>query len=267
MLNLLPRSLGLITKCTEKIAVYAEYTPKSGFPGYIKKVRLLKIIGDVCYKPLKSSVVRLASFLSRDLVHLHLRAWSSPDHPNLENFRLVISQLNYGPAIILETGTSAWGSDSTRLWDLYVSRFGGSLHSIDIRPDAARRLRYQVSSRTKLWTQDSISFLLSYHGPAPDFVYLDSYDVNPHEPLLAAKHGLDEFRAIYPKLKSGSLVLIDDTPCKVDTSTFQRYPAMRAFVSQFGQNPGKGALILVHLREFPRMRLVSHQYSLLLECG
>ena len=66
---------------------------------------------------------------------------------------------NTKTATDVETGTSAWGTDSTRLWDNYVTHYGGSFHSVDIRSEPARRLKGQVGKRTRLVTSDSVNFL------------------------------------------------------------------------------------------------------------
>lgn len=204
-------------------------------------------------------------FLGRfveDLVQLHFFVWSHHKHENVKNFSTVISLLNQKPAIILETGTSAWGTDSTRLWDLYVHRFGGCLKSVDIRTAPSIALQRQIGEQTQFYVQDSVAFLSNYQGPAPDFVYLDSFDVDWFDPWPAAEHGLAELQAIYPKLKPGSLVLVDDTPLSLDL--------MGGDIASHAESGlkrvhGKGALILRNLDEFPRLKILDHNYSLLLK--
>jgi hypothetical protein len=80
-----------------------------------------------------------------DLIQNHFSTWSEPDHLNRQIFYLALSALAGAPARIIETGTSAWGTDSTRLWDSYIRKFGGSFTSVDIRPEASQRLKWQLS--------------------------------------------------------------------------------------------------------------------------
>jgi len=209
--------------------------------------------------------VTIASRFSGDLTKLHFRTWSNLTHPNYENFRRVVKHLNGKPANILETGTSAWGTDSTRLWDLYIRRFSGEFTSVDLRPDASRRLMFQTSSRTNLVISDSVKFIKNYIGPKFDFVYLDSWDVDPTNPLAAALHGLAEFESLTGHLKSGCLVLIDDTPFELSKDDYANYPALASFKHEYQQTPGKGALVLSKLSHYPSFVVVSHEYSLLLE--
>jgi hypothetical protein len=207
---------------------------------------------------------RLIRVDKNQLVKSHFSYWSSTSHPNYSNFEKTVKLFKNKPLEIIETGSSAWGTDSTRLWDTYVSIFGGSCTSVDLSDAASKRLRFQLGRRTSLVVGDSVEFLESYQGPKVDFAYLDSWDVNPREPLSAAIHGLNEFRALYSHLKSGSLVLVDDTPKFMTDEEYLLYPKMKEFKNIYGQTPGKGALILANLVDFPDMEIVSHEYSLLL---
>jgi len=209
--------------------------------------------------------MRLLSISNDNFVENHFRIWSTPGHPNQHLFSLVLENLRGRGAIIVETGTSAWGTDSTRLWDLYVRQYGGSLTSVDICSAPSRRLRGQMSKQTTLVISDSRKFLEMYSGPSPDFVYLDSFDADPRDPFPSALHGLAEFRAIYPKLKVGSMCLIDDTPRVIPDAELNRYPAQLDFRKLTGQNPGKGALVLRDLHQFPAVKVLAHDYALLLQ--
>jgi hypothetical protein len=212
----------------------------------------------------KSIIYRFFRIDKNQLVKSHFSYWSSTSHPNYSNFETAVKLFDSKPLEIIETGSSAWGTDSTRLWDSYVSIFGGSCTSVDLSDAASKRLRFQLGRRTSLVVADSVDFLESYQGPKVDFAYLDSWDVNPREPLPAAIHGLSEFRALYPHLKSGSLVLVDDTPKFMTDEEYLLYPKMKDFKDIYGQTPGKGALILAHLVDFPEIEIVSHEYSLLI---
>ena len=76
------------------------------------------------YKAIKYRKLRVTNPL--DIVTNHFKYWSSLDHPNRKAFEIVVGEINGSAANIVETGTSAWGTDSTRLWDKYVTHYGGS---------------------------------------------------------------------------------------------------------------------------------------------
>ena len=78
--------------------------------------------------------------------------------------------------VILHSGTAAWGTLSTYLFDKYVSKYGGQLWSVDINPDTKRAAEPYMSSNTTLITMDSVEWV-STHKIKVDVVYLDSWDI------------------------------------------------------------------------------------------
>jgi len=214
----------------------------------------------------KYIIYRFRVSKTQNLTETHFAYWSNLSHPNYHNFSLTVEMLDKKPAMIIETGSSAWGTDSTRLWDSYISRYGGFLITVDLSPTASKRLKWQVGRTTQLMVSDSVDYLRNYSGPKIDFAYLDSWDVNPDDPFPSAKHGLNEFKALYPHLKPGSLVLVDDTPNSISEEDYFRFPKLREFKEMYSQTPGKGALILANLHQFNQVEVVSHEYSLLLRC-
>ena len=212
----------------------------------------------------KAWINKLRPYEIQDLVGNHFSFWSVNSHPNIKNFSLVVELLGGKPAIIIETGSSAWGTDSTRLWDTYVTKFGGFFQSVDVSKAASARLRFQLGRKTQLHVSDSVTFLKKYAGPKVDFVYLDSWDLDPNDPASSAIHGLEEFRAIYSSLKIGSLILVDDTPVFYSKEDFIKYPRCREFKEKYGVVPGKGAFIILNMKDFKGIEIISHNYSLLL---
>src|SRR5690242_15729928 len=100
-------------------------------------------------RPIRSRAGRsLAGMPSRgtldDLIDDHFAKCSTPDHPNRGSLARALGLLAGRPANILETGSSAWGTNSSRLFDRYVRRYGGRFLTIDIRPAATRALRDDV---------------------------------------------------------------------------------------------------------------------------
>lgn len=193
----------------------------------------------------------------------HFRFWSDPEHVNLAAFEFTIQELGSAPAKIIETGTAAWGTNSTRLWDAYVRFSGGSLVSVDIRPEASKRLLGQLSKRSKCIVSDSVSYLSGLDAVNTDLYFLDSWDVDWANPESAANHGLAEFLAIKDKLKPETLVLIDDTPVSLDYIGFEFHPKAQSYFRTNGVFPGKGALVLKMIQNSDDFEILFHEYALL----
>jgi hypothetical protein len=203
-----------------------------------------------------------------DLIQNHFSTWSEPDHLNREIFYLALSALAGAPARIIETGTSAWGTDSTRLWDSYIRVFGGSLNSVDIRREASRRLKWQLSKKSCLLVNDSVDFLSNESNQPADLYYLDSWDLDLSNPLPSAQHCLREFIAIAPFLKTGTLILIDDTPCALRIGEIQKLPPKAIeFIEKYNTLPGKGAFICQELNRKFEFETLLHDYALLVRVG
>jgi cephalosporin hydroxylase len=152
------------------------------------------------------------------------------------------------PAVIVETGTSAWGTDSTRLWSSYVKSFGGKFFSVDIRSEPRETLG-DLGPLSLLFVDDSVNFLNNFNQYCKskiDLVYLDSFDIDWENPIPAMQHGLKEFESVEKYLKIGSVVVIDDTP--------------------INQSAGKGALVLTKIKLQPdKYRIIYHNYNLVFE--
>lgn len=202
---------------------------------------------------------------SNSLVTKHFKAWSQVDHQNREGLRLALELLENGPAIIVETGTSAYGTDSSRLFDGYVSRFGGRFFSVDISKYPSRRLRLQHSSRTEFFVSDSLTFLRSiqevFKLERIDFVYLDSWDVDWDNPTQCAIHGLAEFKLVQPYLKKGSVLVIDDTPNSLKWIPSEFRDVATKYEQTYGVLPGKGALVVKELKTNMNVRKIWHDYN------
>jgi hypothetical protein len=204
----------------------------------------------------------------QSLIDNHFASHSDVNHPCRPTMSLALEMLNQKPAVIVETGSSAWGTNSSLLFDSYVNSFGGSFHSVDIRPEPAKELRSLCSSKSQFFCNDSVGYLkeLAKTAHQLDLLYLDSWDVDWQDPLPSAMHGLHEFLSIYPTLKPGSLVLIDDTPS--DSSVISRVQPMHAasvaaFLRTYGFSPGKGGLIKEFLSSHHIGKEIAHDYQLL----
>lgn len=199
------------------------------------------------------------------LVDTHFRLWSHPNHPNRSAFKAALQQLDGRPAVIVETGTSAWGTDSTRLWARYVQKFGGELWSVDLRKEPKLRLAGQLKGNVHLVVGDSVEFLQAAEFPKANLYFLDSWDVDWSDPMPSALHGLQEFREIQKYLSHGDIVIIDDTP-KSDVF----WPASNEdgaikFENEFGVMPGKGALVLKEIEGNSMYDVIFHEYAIVIK--
>ena len=203
-----------------------------------------------------------------DIVRVHFSTWSTMDHPNKKAFETVVQELNGKPAKIIETGTSAWGTDSTRLWDKYVSTYGGSFYSVDIRSEPAIRLKGHLGKKSKLIVNDSVVFLEdtlnSLEGSA-NVYFLDSWDVDWAAPLSSASHGLREYFAIKPNLVAGILLFIDDTPVDLLGIPKEFHEVAKKFRDTHGVLPGKGAFILKEIERNMSFKVLHHSYSVVIQ--
>lgn len=121
---------------------------------------------------------------------------------------------------IVETGCMRkednWEGDgqSTIIWTDYIKWNSGSFLSIDI-DEAAIELVRKVCPDAASIVGDSVT-TLAKSGPVIDLLYLDSFDVDMANAGPAAMHCLFEFCAARPRLRTGSIVFIDDSPMGPD---------------------------------------------------
>lgn len=203
------------------------------------------------------------------LVQNHFVSYSDLNHPCRSTLSLAIDTLGQRPAVIVETGSSAWGTNSTLLFDAYCNSFGGHCYTVDIRLDPLIELRKLVTNNSSLYCNDSVSFLNTLTVPENkiDLLYLDSWDVDWADPLPSAIHGLNEYLTAIRNLQPGALVLIDDTP--IDLNIIKQVQPHAAsyfldFQKRFGFAPGKGALVKQLIESTGRGIILAHEYQLLI---
>lgn len=203
-----------------------------------------------------------------DLITYHFERWSRVDHQNLPGLSIALSSLSKANPVILETGTSAYGTDSSRLFDMYVRNFGGEFYSVDINSYPSKRLKFAKSKYTKFFVMDSVKFLSNLEAitgkKSVDLVYLDSWDVDWSNPLPSARHGERELCALTPYLLPGTIVIVDDTPKTIDWIPILDQPIAKDFVDQFGVLPGKGAFLKVALQNM-EYQVLHHDYNLVIK--
>jgi hypothetical protein len=205
-----------------------------------------------------------------DLLRAHFNLYdNTPEHICYRTFERLfqkIEDMGCPPLTILETGTAAYGTSSTYLFDAYVRKYGGRFWTVDINPAHSDTVKPHMSDRTTVVTGDSVSFLSEWvkkhPGEQADIVYLDSYDLDFENPEDSGNHGLHEYNAILPALHKGSLLLIDDTPILSDEFLEEEprmYIKMRRTYDRIGICPGKG----MYLMNTTGATLLDHWYQLL----
>ncbi len=228
---------------------------------YIKKI------------PLRGKIKREKCKSIEEVLTTHFRNYTD-EKPgsSVDTLCLALKLLGEKPSRIIETGSSAWGANSSMLFDLYVSNFGGSFDTVDIRMDPAICLSNKCSNLSNFWCDDSVNWLSNLVKKSSEeinLVYLDSWDLDPKDPLPPALHGLNEFLTLLPLLKRGCLVLIDDTPINAHYAL----PVHNdVWVNQWLKSkqkyrfsPGKGSLIKQYLEYNSIGKIIEHKYQLLVQ--
>lgn len=153
---------------------------------------------------------KLAQFdNASELVGQHFEMIDQCSHICRSTLEQALVKLSGMPSRIVETGSSAWGTNSSVLFDSYVRRFGGSFETVDIRTRPMYELRSKLGSNSLMHCADSVAFLENWARKNPetiiDLVYLDSWDLDVNDPWPSALHGLREFIALEENLSEGSL--------------------------------------------------------------
>jgi hypothetical protein len=224
-------------------------------------VRLKTLIWSILWKFKKFDSVD-------SLVKAHFTRWSDPAHQNREGLSMALNSLPVGKITIVETGTSAYGTDSSRLFDSFVRSFGGSFFSVDINSYPSRRLRIAKSRFSKFFVMDSVAFLQKLTvltgASQVNLFYLDSWDVDWGDPIPSAMHGQKEIESIKPFLRTGTILVIDDTPNSINWIPVANREAAEKFTDNFGVLPGKGALYAGVLSDL-KYEVLHHDYNLVLK--
>lgn len=200
------------------------------------------------------------------IAHTHFRQRNLTGHVNQIPMTKALRLLRSRRALIVETGSSAHGTDSTRLWARYVELFGGLAFSVDISSEPSEKLG-NLGSSVSLHVDDSVNFLRRFELPDGfqkiDLLFLDSWDVDLANPQASMDHGRSELLAAMGCLTSGSLVLIDDTP--QETSLWgQNDKLAEEYRLRTGLVPGKGSTILNDDELMSHFEVLHHSYSVLL---
>lgn len=203
-----------------------------------------------------------------ELIENHFSTWSETNHQCRHGITKALESLNgIKSPVIVETGTSASGTDSSRLFASYAKLFGGIFFSVDISPAPSERLRHFKNKKSQFFVQDSVDFLVNFREitskDAINLVYLDSWDVDWGNPEPSAIHGLKEFYAANRLLGLNSYILIDDTPIDITWIPESQRKVAEEFKNKFGVFPGKGSFVLIDEEFLNHYEIIFHGYNLL----
>lgn len=202
-----------------------------------------------------------------ELVTKHFNKWSSIDHQNINGLKIALKNIRGRNPVLLETGTSAWGTDSSRLFDSYVRKFGGRFYSVDINEAPSKRLRHAKSRRTRFYVMDSVEFITKFTVITGlnevNFIYLDSWDVDWRNPLPSAKHGYEEIMAAKRYFRTGTILVIDDTPRELKWIPKEFHNYVENFIQDFMTIPGKGSFYTKALEGLD-YEVLYHEYNLVI---
>jgi len=213
----------------------------------------------------------LERFIRKSRKNGHSR-WRHVCHYSFERLLSEVADLKKAPKI-LETGSSAHGTNSSKLFFEIIDLMGGEFDTVDLNPEATQRVQSlleqgfpHLKDKVRCHNGDSVEFIQSTNGPY-DVVYLDSYDLYPGIFKESEQHGLSEFKGIVDKLSDTAYLLIDDSPRtraifdKMNDAKFMS--AVDEHVRLYGYLPGKGALVLQATANDPCFTILHHEYQLL----
>ena len=121
--------------------------------------------------------------------------------------------------LLIETGCMRipgnWAGDgqSTFMFDALAKARDGFLFSIDVTMESIDTARTACSSATHLLLGDSVATLHALSGllnRRADLLYLDSYDLDPRDPMPSAIHHAMELIAAQPLIGPNTIVCVDD---------------------------------------------------------
>lgn len=220
----------------------------------------------LCY--IRSLIIRVTKFQNLDdLIERHYQTWSEENHMSRPGLEIALHHAINSKQII-ETGTSAWGCDSSRLFDSFARFVDANFVSVDIRSAASEWLKFQVSKNTKFHVGDSINFLSSVYpecfDTTIDLAYLDSFDLDLSNPLPSEMHCLEEFRAVLKYSKIGTVIVIDDTRCSIEEFPAEHRAIVQKYLENTGRIPGKGSLILQKIIDNSDFEVLWHSENLVI---
>ncbi len=112
-----------------------------------------------------------------------------------------------------KAGAYSLGDDgsSTYIFDDFVNFYDGQVYSVDIKKENVDYATSNTSDKTKITCSDSVEYLWSLSPDIKaDFLYLDSYDLEPSNPVPSQLHHIKELCAAMKNTREGTIVVVDD---------------------------------------------------------
>ena len=221
------------------------------------------------FKERKNKKIYSESFINKaikkvstveELINFHFQTYSEINHINKEMFTKLLNSLDKTKLNILETGSSAHGTNSSMLFINYVKKFGGSFKTVDINPSIKLKFNHLINDNIEFYTDDSVQFIMNMVPNTIkklDVIYLDSFDLDIKNPQPSEQHGLDEFLLLNKFINTGTLIAIDDTP--------KDFNLFGAGNNKLDHIPGKGALVLDYIKKHGGYETLYHHYSVILK--
>ena len=202
---------------------------------------------------------------SNKLINYHFLYFSEPSHINKSMFSKLLEKSGNRPLNIFETGSSAWGTNSSLLFNNYVNKFGGRFVTVDLRKEPSKFLEPYFKENSEAYTDDSVNFIKTFDKKffqELDIIYLDSFDLDLSNPTPSMKHGLEEFLLLDKLIKKNTLVAIDDTPKDIK---FFNQEVEKIKIGNRDLVPGKGALVIEKIANNENYEIIYHEYSIILK--
>jgi hypothetical protein len=130
------------------------------------------------------------------------------------------------PSILVETGTSRGRFDinlpsicgdgaSTLIFALWCSKNNAKIYTIDIDQVCIDNCKLNIGALglmdyVEFVVSDSVGYLKECKLENLQFLFLDSYDFEYHNPTPSQIHHLNEYMAVKNKLSANCCILIDD---------------------------------------------------------
>lgn len=174
---------------------------------------------------------------------------SNPIRNRADNFLKIFSileQKNNKEFSLIETGTMradhgslSFGDDgaSTYIFDKFINFYDGELFSVDINPKNVEHAKKYVSSKTKIFCENSVSFLWKLPKDLDiDLIYLDSFDIDKDNPHPSQLHHIKELCAVIDKIKKGTIMVIDDHDAFFTQGRIGKGTYAKEFMKDIGAN-------------------------------
>lgn len=124
---------------------------------------------------------------------------------------------------------------SSYIFDGFVNEMGGAVVSVDIDPINVEYTKSKVSDKTRLYCDDSVSFIYRIPGAQKfDFIYLDSMDIHKENPHPSQLHHLMELAAVMKNTKPGTIIAVDDQDAFFDGGIVGKGTYVKIFMERIG---------------------------------